>query len=178
MKLHPDFDDILNGILQRDPAATIVLVESKTSRQAKRLRERFATTLYGNADRIQFRPRMEFDEYLSLLSVANVALDPLYYGSGITAYEIFCCGVPLVTLPTQFRRGRFVAACYDKIGLMDCVAFSAEDYVRIACSIAESPQNRAAISETIRANSDRLFCDEAAVTEFERALHVMLGNNP
>ncbi|APZ92560.1 tetratricopeptide repeat protein [Fuerstiella marisgermanici] len=174
MKLHPNFDEILREILQRDSAATIVLVEAKIPALTDRLRARFENTLAGAADRVQFRPRMDFDEYLSLLSIADVALDPLYYGSGITAYEIFSCGTPLVTLPTKFRRGRFVAACYQKMGVTDCVATDEGNYVEIACRLAESPSHRAAVSASIEAHRGELFCEDAAVTEFERALNAML----
>ncbi len=176
MKMHPDFDEILNGILQQDAEATIVLVEGKNARLAQRLRDRFALTITAGAHRIEFRSRMEFAEYLALLTAADVALDPLHYGSGITAYEIFRCGTPLVTLPGQFRRGRLVAAFYQKMGTEDCTATDKTDYVRRACSIAGSPSQRKTIASSIRSHSGALFCDEKAIAEFDRMLTIMLAD--
>ena len=54
------------------------------------------------------------------------------FGGGNTSYEALALGIPVVTLPSSFMRGRVTAACYHKMGLSDCVAESAADYVKRA----------------------------------------------
>lgn len=176
MKIHPDFDKVIAQILRRDPAGHLVLVEDRTSRWKQQLQSRFARRIPDVADRIEFRPRMAFADYLSLVSAADVALDPLHYGSGITAHEIFCCGTPLVTLPAEFRRGRFVAACYTKMDMHQCTAVDSDDYVRIACEVAGHPELRAQLAAEIDDRRHLLFQDKSAVTAFENAVETMLSS--
>ena len=174
MKFHPDFDEILAGILRQDQNAIVALVEDRHSYQTTALKNRFASFMPDVYDRIRFLPRMEFHDYLQLVTVTDVALDPLHYGSGITAYEIIATGTPLITLPTGFRRGRFVSACYQMIGFTDCIANDQTDYIRLACEYANSPDCRDNFAREVSERSDILFEDPTAVTEFESALTTML----
>lgn len=175
MKFHPDFDEILAGILRQDESAIIAIVEGRQTYQTTALKNRFATFMPDVHERIRFVPRMEYPDYLQLVTVADVALDPLHYGSGITAYEIFATGTPLITLPTEFRRGRFVAACYQTMGFTDCIANGQAHYIRLACEYANSPDLRDKFAPEVSERSDVLFEDSTAVTEFESALTTMLS---
>ncbi|MEQ9407512.1 MAG: tetratricopeptide repeat protein [Fuerstiella sp.] len=175
MKIHPDFDSLLAGILRQDPAGCLVLLEDRNDRLKLMLQQRFRVTCPDVENRIRFLPRLSFEDYLSLVAAADVALDPLHYGSGITAHEIFCCGTPLITLPTSFRRGRFVAGCYRKMELEGGVAESPEDYIRRACELASTPDRRSELSAQIRDRRHLLFKDTAAVAAFETCLEQMTG---
>lgn len=175
MKFHPDFDEILAGILRQDEAAVIAIVESRHTCQTTSLKNRFARFMPDEHNRIRFVPRLEFHDYLQLVTVADVALDPLHYGSGITAYEILAAGTPLITLPTEFRRGRFVVACYQTMGFSNCIARDQTDYIRLACEYASSPDRRKNFAREVSERIDVLFEDSTAVSKFESALTTMLS---
>lgn len=174
MKFHPDFDEILAGILDEDQAAVVAIVEGRHDYQTNALKKRFSSFMPDVHNRIRFVPRMEFHDYLHLVTVADVALDPLHYGSGITTYEILAIGTPLITLPTEFRRGRFVAACYQMMGLTNYIAYDQAHYIRLACEYANSPDLCDNFSSEVSERIDVLFEDSTAVTEFESALTTML----
>ena len=70
----------------------------------------------------RFVRRMPHLEYLHLVAAADVLLDPRPYGGGVTSYDGFSLGKPIVTWPTQFHRGRYVLGHYRKMEIMDCVA--------------------------------------------------------
>ncbi len=76
-KFHPDFDELLGGILGGDPLGKLVLTRSLIPHWENLLRQRFATTLPDVVDRIRFLPMMDYNDYLQLLSLADVQLDPL-----------------------------------------------------------------------------------------------------
>lgn len=167
-KCHPDFDPILGGILRGDEAGVIVLIEDRYGYAARELEKRFAATLQDVAGRIVFLPRQSYTDYICLMAVADVLLDSLYYGGGITNYDAFSLDKPIVTWPSQFSRGRYTLACYKKMGITECVASDMNGYVEIALTLATNADYRARVEERIRAASHRLFEDMEAVREHER----------
>ena len=126
------------------------------------------------ADRIVWMPQQAYPDYLSLVAAADVLLDPLHFGGGLTTYDAFSVGRPIVTLPGEFRRGRFTLACYGKMGIAECVASDAEDYVRIAVDLASDRDYRESVEQDIREACPRLFEDMEAVREYERIFQVLI----
>ena len=98
-KFHPDFDDLIAGILRRDRSGLVVLLEDAALRATERLRRRLAASMPDVVDRVAFMPRRPRDGYLRLLSLSDVVLDTPHYGAGVSAYDVFGLGLPLVTLP-------------------------------------------------------------------------------
>src|SRR5207244_780770 len=105
-KLHPDFDEILGGILRGDPQGVLHLSWGMAPRWEQLLPQRFAATMPDVVERIRFVPKLNPPEFLSLMAQADVLLDPLHFGGGNTSYEGLALGVPIVTMPSRFLRGR------------------------------------------------------------------------
>jgi hypothetical protein len=76
-----------------------------------------------------------------VLAVAAKILAPIHFG-GNTSYEGRALGVLIVTLPSQFMRGRLTYAMYRQMGLLDPVAADATDYVRLAVRLGTEPDYR------------------------------------
>ncbi|MDO8123228.1 MAG: hypothetical protein Q6364_02470 [Candidatus Hermodarchaeota archaeon] len=166
-KFHPDFDEVLHAILCQDPRALLVLIEGKHEHWTKMLRDRFAGAFPDAIDRVRFLPRMTREDFLSLLMVADVVLDTIHFGGGNTSLEAFALGVPIVTLPGRFLRGRLTLALYKQMGVMDCVARSVESYVNLALRLANDKTWRDEIRAKIRGRADVLYEDMEAVRELE-----------
>ncbi|MEZ0369200.1 MAG: hypothetical protein ACAI44_08965, partial [Candidatus Sericytochromatia bacterium] len=115
--------------------------------------------------RIWFLPKLSHQDYLGLLTLADVMLDPFYFGGGTTSYEALGLGVPIVTWPGERLHGRITYAYYRKMDVLDCVAYSPEDYVRLAVELATRPELNAAVRARIRAASPKLFENRQAVEE-------------
>jgi protein O-GlcNAc transferase len=100
--------------------------------------------------------------------LADVMLDPLHFGGGKTSLDALSLGVPIVTLPGKFMRGRATYACYRKMQVMDCVVSSKQDYVEKAVAIATDDVYRMELSRKI-ADASRLLQEDAGVIrELER----------
>jgi protein O-GlcNAc transferase len=67
-KFHPDFDEILAGILNDDPLAEIVLLEGRVAHWTNGLKQRFEKTLPDAKSRVRFLPAMPRDEFMNLLA--------------------------------------------------------------------------------------------------------------
>jgi predicted O-linked N-acetylglucosamine transferase (SPINDLY family) len=63
-------------------------------------------------------------------------LDPFPFGGGHTSYEALALGLPVVTLPGRFLRGRLTHGMYQQMGYSDLEAQSIDDYVRLALRLA------------------------------------------
>jgi predicted O-linked N-acetylglucosamine transferase (SPINDLY family) len=176
LKLHPDFDVLLAGILAADPAGRIVLLADECGHAAAALRNRFARRLPKAADRIIFAPRQRFEDYCGLLQAADVVLDPLHYGAGSSCYDVFSFNLPMVTMPSAMMPGRVGYAFYKKMHFEELVASSAAEYVRKAVQVATDRDYRKYATERIAQASDVLFNDLEVVREHERFFEEALNH--
>jgi tetratricopeptide (TPR) repeat protein len=141
-KFHPELDLIFRDILRCDPAGVVVIPKDREGHAARKLRSRLVLTAADVAERIIFVPYQTLNGYLSLLAAADVLLDPLHYGGGLTSLDGFSLNRPIVTLPGEFLRGRFTYGFYQRMGILDCIADSPETYVEIAVRIATDAHTR------------------------------------
>ncbi|MBN2473353.1 MAG: tetratricopeptide repeat protein [Pirellulales bacterium] len=166
-KFHPDFDRPMAEILRGDPQGEIVLVEASREHVTRSLQRRLRRTMPEGLDRVRFVSRQSRSDFVALLGLADVLLDPLHFGGGNTTYEAFSRGVPIVTLPSEFMRGRVTAACYRKMGVADCVAADRDDYVKIALKLGTDADYRETVRSKVGEAAETLFEDAAAVRQLE-----------
>jgi predicted O-linked N-acetylglucosamine transferase (SPINDLY family) len=136
------------------------------------LRERWARSHPVLLDRVEFLPRMTWERFMHVLAAMDVLLDPIHFGSGNTMYDAMLAGVPMVTWPGTFARGRNVAAAYRQMGLEDApVAEDLDHYVALAVRLGRDAEVRAELGGRIAAAAaQHLFEDHAAVRELEQFL--------
>ena len=164
-KYHPDFDLVLGELLRADPGGRVYVIDDSQLSISRLLESRFRTSIPDMADRIVFLPRKAREEYLRLVSVADVILDTLHYGGGANSlYDAFACGTPVVTLPGPMHRSRFGQAAYRKMGLEGMEVDSPVAYVSKAIEVAQNPDLRELLRNRIQEASHVLFEDDQAVT--------------
>ncbi len=120
-KIHPEFDALLGEILRRDPQGEAVLICAFHSHWSETLTDRFRRTIPDVVERIRILPRLSGPDFLAVISLADAVLDTIHFAGGVSSYEAFSMGAPIVTLPSGFMRGRMTYALYRKMGVMDCV---------------------------------------------------------
>jgi predicted O-linked N-acetylglucosamine transferase (SPINDLY family) len=177
-KLHPEFDPILAGILRADPQGLVLLLEGKYPNWTNSLQERFARRLPDVASRVRFLPRLSRDRFLALNALADVLLDPVHFGGGNTSYEGFALGVPIVTLPSGFSRGRITYALYRQMGLDDGVVDSPEAYVYRAIRLGTDREYRRVVVERINERSHVLFGDTGGIRALEAFFQEVVSKGP
>jgi protein O-GlcNAc transferase len=116
---------------------------------------------------VQFVPRLDRRQFLHLLSVADVILDPLHFGGGNTSFQALGLGVPVVTLPSPYLRGRVTAGCYRQMGVTSCIATTGLEYIEQAVRLGTDREYNAAVRAEIAANSASLFENDRTICEFE-----------
>jgi predicted O-linked N-acetylglucosamine transferase (SPINDLY family) len=166
-KFHPDFDPILGQILRRDPKGQVLIIKGLSSLWDDRLMARFRRTIGDVAGRIRFLPRQSYEDFLALTAECDVMLDPLHFGGGNTTYEALAFGVPVVTMPSTFLRGRITKALYDQMGMTDCVADSPDRYIEIAATLGTDAGARQAMQERIIEKVGAIFENPAGIRQLE-----------
>jgi protein O-GlcNAc transferase len=169
-KIHPDFDELAAAILRADPRGRLVLIQGHREHWSLLLRERLQHLLGDDMARVQFLPWQPYEHYLHLLMLADVLLDTPHFNGGVTTLQALGLGIPMVTLPGAFLRGRQTYGCYRRMGVLDCVADDAQEYVRIAVRLATEPAWREQVRARIRANNPVLFENVTVVRELEQFL--------
>ena len=167
-KVHPDFDDIIAGILRKDPEGIILFFEGKHAQWEQLLRRRFARSFPDVCDRVRFLKRLPQDDFLAFLQISDVILDTLHFSGGYTSLLAFAMGTPIVTWPGRFMRGRLTYAWYKQMGMMDCVANDIDDYVQIALNLAQNKVLQQEMRTKIAARSHVLYENIETVRELER----------
>jgi protein O-GlcNAc transferase len=175
-KFHPDFDAVLADILHKDPSGWIIALESQNPAAQEILRQRWAEVDPVLLERVLFLPRQPGDRFLMLLTHGDVMLDPPHFGSGNTLYESLFYGIPSVTWPGRFMRGRITAGVYDWLGIADApVAASLADYADLAVAIATDRSRRERLRDELIRKSPGLYHDRLAVREFEAFLEAAVA---
>jgi predicted O-linked N-acetylglucosamine transferase (SPINDLY family) len=167
-KFHPEFDEVICGILRRDPQARVLLIRGLNRRWDDLLTARFCRVMPDVADRIIWLPRQAYEDFLAITALCDVMLDPLHFGGGNTSYEALAMGVPVITLPSQLMRGRITFALYGQMKFADCVATSKQDFVERAVRFCTDRDYRSHVVEQICARSDAIFNDLTGVRQLEQ----------
>jgi len=158
-KLHPDFDIILKGILDKDPNAMLILfndyqLQSSTDRMQRRV--------LSNCDpeRVHFLGWQPMNKLWSILKESDAVLSTIYFGAGTTSQYCFAYGIPLVSMPDRYARSRMVHAYYTAMQVQDPpTGNTLEEYVEQAYRLANDKNYKARLSKEILANNAVLYTE-------------------
>jgi predicted O-linked N-acetylglucosamine transferase (SPINDLY family) len=169
-KLSPESASLLFRVLRADPKGELVLIAGDHP-DSKEALERLAATAPGkDRTRIRILERLQYADYLRLLALADVVLDTAPYCGSVTTHDALAFGVPIVTLPGRFLRGRITAACYRQMGVDGPVARDADEYVAMAVELGTNRSSREDLRRRILERSLALYENDAAVKEVEQFL--------
>lgn len=157
-KLNYMFDDILNGILQKDDNAIIFLIENDS--QLYNLKSLFIKRLKKkniDVNRIIFLRRLSHNDMMSLYNNIDVVLDSFFFGGDTTTREAFECGSPIITLPYKYLGCRWTQAYYKFIGVTELIAKDIENYIELAVSVGTNKVYSSQLKKKIKDNSHKLF---------------------
>ena len=139
VKIHPEFDEIIEGILKKDKKAKIYFLKDKDKILYKKILKRFNKKIKIGLDRIIFMERLSEEEYINHCGKSSVLLDPLYFGAGLSFHESMIYGTPTVSRPTKYLKSRIVLGAYKQMKIINPpIVNNADDYVEKAVEIANS----------------------------------------
>ncbi len=175
-KLHPDFDPLIDEILARDPKGVAIFFENSHVERAAAIAPRFDALRerYGD-DRVRLLPRLPFGRFLGFIEQVDVLLDTPHFCGGNTTLQALQLGVPVVTRPSDYLRGRSSLGFYSVMGFTDLVAQTDERYVELAVRLANDAAFRARCRDEILARQGRLFGRTDVIEGFARIFEALAG---
>jgi protein O-GlcNAc transferase len=171
LKLSPSVLALWAQILIRLPDAQLVIMGVPEGPARGRLLEQF--TKHGiAAARIRIIAPLPMNDYFPWFDKVDLALDSTPYSGGTTTGDTLWMGVPVVTLAGQRSVSRSAASMLTTVGLADWIAYTPEDYVRLALKFAGDQallvQLRASLRPRMRASP---LMDELGFTRDLEALY-------
>jgi len=177
-KLNPEFERCLARILELDPNGIILL--SNTFPYCKSHLERIKTIIgLEKIKRIKWYGSLEKDEFLNVISVSDVCLDPFPFGGCNTSYDAFDYNIPVITLPSEYLHGQFTNGLYKKMSIVDnnitntnmfeeCCTVSPEEYAQKASCIGINEKLRHKINRNIEMRKHLIFQEKESIDEWNQ----------
>lgn len=173
-KVHPDMDQLLARVIAADPDAILVMFQGGPASITNAFTQRFQESMlaHGVTPRSQLKllPRMGAAEFRGALSLADVVLDTVHWSGGNTSLDAFAAGVPVVSLPGEFMRGRQTMGMLRLLDLEALIAESEDGYVNLAVRVATDTAWRSDLVKQLLTRRERLFNRADAVQELQATL--------
>ncbi len=153
-KIHPDSDAVLVDVARRDPAACFVLFEGEKRGSSElllaRLRRQFEAAGLRAEPHVHVLPLGNRARYLQINRACDVMLDNLHWSGGNTSLDALHCGLPIVTCPGRYMRGRQSAAMLRRLQCGELVVDTPQALAATAVDLAHSPDLRQELARRVR----------------------------
>ena len=170
-KIHPDFDQIIFNILEKDKKGIVYLIKDSNKVWYKKLIKRLSKNKKYDSKKIIFMDPLNYEDYLLHLGRSSVLLDPLYYGAGNSFFESMLFGTPTITFPTDYIKSRLVLGAYKQMEIKDPpIATSIQNYIDLAVRYANRDDIRSLKSTYKTAAEKKLFNTKKAGEEFNKII--------
>jgi protein O-GlcNAc transferase len=171
-KIHPENDALFAELLVANPDALLVLVAGRHPAFTKAFTHRLVAVFerYGLAisERVRVLPQVGHDDYLRINLVCDAMLDTLHWSGGNTSLDALACGLPIVTLPGAYMRGRQSAGMLRLVGVPELIARDRTEYLALAARLVGDAGWRDELRRRIRAAHGRLFDVHDAIEPLQR----------
>lgn len=161
-------------VLRELPTARLLLAAVPEARAQERLQAAFAAHGIG-LERLDFRPRVPMQEYLSLHHEVDIALDTFPYTGGTTTSHALWMGVPVLTLVGRGLQQNQGAMILGALGMSDWMVQTEDAYVAKACAAATDWNALATLRRDLRERMTRthLGSEDDIGDEVELALRTV-----
>jgi predicted O-linked N-acetylglucosamine transferase (SPINDLY family) len=149
-KINPSVFDRWMRILRRVEGSVLWLLEDNPAVVTNLRRE--AVKRGVNAERIVFARRALLDEHLARHRRADLFLDTLPYNAHTTASDALWAGVPVLTCVGESFASRVAGSLLNAIHLPELIAYTSEEYERLAIDLATNPQRLSQIKQKLEQN--------------------------
>jgi len=175
-KFEPRSFAIWMRLLRRVPGSVLLLMRSSPGSVANLRKE--AEHRGIDADRLIFLERVPHPVHLARMTHADLALDCLYHGGGVTTVDCLWVGVPVLTVTGATPQSRNGATLLNAIGLAELITDSLSDYEELAFTLAGDRDRLRALAARLKQNRDTtpLFNSTRLTRHLERAYEMMWQN--
>ena len=164
IKINKEFINTLHTILTKISNVIILLREDDLSTQKKIYVQKTLN------NKIFWVKNCDFIIYNSYIYHSDLVLDPYPFGGCNGSLEAFAKGKIIITRPSKYLPGRFTYGFYKKMGIMDAVVHSYDEYIDKVVYYIEHTDARKELEQRILSKKDILFNDQDSVDEWSDTL--------
>ncbi len=177
-KIHPDFDPILDEIINLDPKALFVFTVFPDKSSVKLLKNRWEKYFPNIIKHSIFLERLPHLSYLRVVELMDVHLDTIHFGMGSTAQQTLQLKKPIVSCPGEYLRGRVVSSIYEKFNFKYCpLVKDKSNYPKIAVEWAQNDKLTKKFAREVSKKYDNIFPNTNYLTlEFENFFKKLFWN--
>ncbi len=160
-KIHPDNDALLGRTAAAVPGLTWVMFEGESAGMTHAIRKRIERALtQAGADpatQLAILPLMPRPRFLAVNRACDFMLDSLHWSGGNTSIDAIACGLPLLTCPGRFMRGRQSAAMLRLTGMDDLIHDTPDALGDATIALAQDADQRHELRQRVDTGSGALF---------------------
>jgi predicted O-linked N-acetylglucosamine transferase (SPINDLY family) len=178
-KYLPQYDHVFAEIARQVPKAQFAFLAFPNSPQVtaqfqRRLQQAFRKVGLNSEEYCTIVSRQNQLGFWGLNKISNVLLDTLGWSGGNTVFDAISCGLPVVTCPGKFMRGRHAYGILRTMGITETIAVDEADYVAIAVKLGLNPKYRAAVQQKQQEKSSSIYNDTTCVRALENFFHQLV----
>jgi hypothetical protein len=164
-KFNPLFDEYIISILQSVDNCIILLLENDNK---QKLIKRFNNKKITN--KIHFISGMNHNNYINLMNIADVILDPYPFGGCNSSLEGFSLGKVIVTQSSEMINGRFTTGFYKKMNLDELICKNKNEYINLSIKLGINKKYRLKYENKIKEKNSDLFNDNESINEWTNTI--------
>lgn len=169
-KIHPDNDELYRKLRSAGTDVHFLFFEDSFARNTELFASRLSAQGLTQSVDFTFLPRMSRARFLGVNRLADVMLDTLHWSGGNTSLDALSMGLPVVTVPGRFMRGRQSLGMLRALDCEGLAAGGADDYVQLAAGILGDAKIRSNWRSRILAGSAALYDQPGAPEAMQAAL--------
>lgn len=158
-KMHPSFDYVITEILRRNPQSRLVITTGRKTTWTDAYLTRLGNVAGDISDRIIAISRVSADKFLDAIKIADVILHPFPFDGSRTAADALAVGIPFVTLPTEYLRGRMGMSLLRTMNISELVARNLSEYIDISTRLCQDKVFLRAIKARVEEKSHLIWED-------------------
>jgi protein O-GlcNAc transferase len=178
-KYLPQYDEVFPRIAEKVKDCQFLFISHTSNYVTEQFRSRISKVFHRFSikpdDYIVFLPRLDIGQYYAINRLSDIYLDSIGWSGGNTTLEAIACNLPIVTLPGPLMRGRHSTAMLIMMGVAETIADSLDEYISIAMSLGNKPEQRKEISEKIADKKYLIYADRSSVSALEDFLEQAVG---
>lgn len=174
-KYVPRNDWIFAEIAYRNKNAFILLVDSMENPiisevLISRLRPHFEQRELDIEQHLRILPKLDPADYTGMFAIANHSIDTIDWNGGNSSLQAFSQNCPVVSLPTEFMRGRHTLSMLLELNLRELVANDRNSYVDISSRLISDVEFHGEVKKKIQFRKHLLFNDKRSVDEIKKII--------
>ena len=169
-KYLPEQDEIFVQIAKRVPRAQFVFVTDNCIVRGdlrERLERAFSAGNLRASDHCVVLSTLDRFSYWNLYLVGDVVLDTIGWSGGVSTFEAIACGLPIVTMPGRFMRGRQSYAILTQMEITETIAGNQTEYIDLAVRLGLEPAWRNEVIQRMSSRHSLLYSDKRCVVALE-----------